>query len=53
MTDERKTRRLQASIARANDQARAARDRGWTSLAEQFERLAVALSVRLASLRVG
>ena len=50
---EQKTRRLQADIQRANDQAKAARDLGWWALAEQFERVATGLSVRLASLRVG
>lgn len=51
--EERKTRRLQAEIQRANDQAKAARARGWWALADQFERVAVGICVRLASLRVG
>lgn len=51
--DEHKVRRIQADIQRANDQAKAARDLGWWALAEQFERVATGLSVRLASLRVG
>ena len=47
---DRDVKRLQADMQRANDQAKAAREQGWTALAEHFERAAVEIAVRLSGI---